>query len=190
MDKESIRVGRQIRDLRKAKGATLQQMADHIGRSVGYVSQVERGVSSLPVPVLQSISDLLGVKIAWFFHSDADQPDQEYARIVRRQSRRTLDFAGTGIHEELLSPTLTGDLLMVLTKIAPLAKTDPAVRKREAEEGGVIIAGVLQLSIDDQTFELRQGDSFRIQPHEEYRCFNPSDCDTTEIVWVLSSQAY
>ena len=73
MDKNKARIGLQIRDLRKAKGITLSAIAEKIGKSVGYVSQVERGVSSLPISVLQSISVVLGVQITWFFHSDNQQ---------------------------------------------------------------------------------------------------------------------
>ncbi len=52
MDKNKARIGLQIRDLRKAKGITLSAIAEKISRSVGYVSQVERGVSSLTISVL------------------------------------------------------------------------------------------------------------------------------------------
>jgi len=72
---DNLRVGRQIRDLRKAKGYTLAFVAESIGKSVGYVSQVERGVSALPIPLLQAISDLLDVQITWFFHADKEQKD-------------------------------------------------------------------------------------------------------------------
>ncbi|MFW8632299.1 helix-turn-helix domain-containing protein [Vibrio natriegens] len=41
-----------MRDFRKVKGITLAEMAERIQLSMGYVSQVERGVSSLPIPKL------------------------------------------------------------------------------------------------------------------------------------------
>ncbi len=185
---ESLRLGRQIRDLRKAKGITLQQMADQLGRSVGYVSQIERGVSVLPVPTLQSISDLLDVKISWFFHGDEQQPENEYGRIVRHDARRALDFAGTGIYEELLSPTLTGDLLMVITTFAANAQTDEAVRKRRAEEAGVVTQGTLELTINGELYSLEEGDSFRLKPEDQYLCRNPSDSEQAKVFWVVSGE--
>lgn len=84
VDNENLRIGRQIRDLRKAKGITLATLAEKINRSVGYISQVERGVSSLPIAVLQSISDVLGVKVSWFFHTDNEAPLEELNHIVRK----------------------------------------------------------------------------------------------------------
>jgi hypothetical protein len=44
---EGILVGGQIRDLRKAKGLTIAELADRIDRSIGFVSQIERNLSEL-----------------------------------------------------------------------------------------------------------------------------------------------
>ena len=108
--------------------------ADQIGRSVGYLSQVERGVSILPIPVLQQISLQLGVQITWFFHSETQQPIEELGHVVRKSNRRQLSYSGTGMHEEMLSPGLSGDLLMIQTTLEPNAESDSQPRKRSGEE--------------------------------------------------------
>jgi len=189
-DAEGIRIGRQIRDLRKAKGVTLQTMADKIGRSVGYISQVERGVSVLPIPVLQSICELLEVQVTWFFHTETEQPIEELGHIVRSNARRHLNFAGTGIREELLSPTLSGEMLMILTTFSPEAESSPQQRKRRGEEGGYIKSGRLTLSLGDDSFELSTGDSFTISKDDLYLIKNPSSKDEAVIVWVICPPNY
>ena len=60
-------LGDEIRQLRKVRGVTLQQMADAIGKSVGFLSQVERNKTKPSVAALQDISEVLGVHIGWFF---------------------------------------------------------------------------------------------------------------------------
>ena len=52
-----VDIGAEIRDLRKARGLTLEDLAGRIGRSVGYVSQVERGISPLTIPNLKAIAE-------------------------------------------------------------------------------------------------------------------------------------
>jgi transcriptional regulator with XRE-family HTH domain len=190
LNEEGLRIGRQIRDLRKAKGITLQAMAESIGRSVGYVSQVERGVSVLPIPTLQSISELLGVQVTWFFHTDTEQPLEELGHVVRKASRRHLNFAGTGIREELLSPTLSGEMLMILTTFSPKAESDQQPRNRNGEEGGYIKSGELNLSIGDEVFKLEAGDSFTIGKDEMYSIKNPSTSKETRVVWVICPPSY
>ncbi|MCP4289662.1 MAG: helix-turn-helix domain-containing protein [Gammaproteobacteria bacterium] len=187
---ENIRIGSQIRDLRKSKGITLSVMAEKIGKSVGYMSQIERGVSSLPIPVLQSISEVLGVQITWFFHTDNPIQVDELNYIVRKDARRRLNFTGTGISEELLSPRMSGDLLMILTTFAPGAKSDKTPRKRKGEEAGYIQSGTLDLTIGNKQFSLHEGDSFSIAGSKPHFVYNPSPDQDAIVVWTLTPGLY
>lgn len=189
IDTDNLRVGRQIRDLRKAKGITLATMSQQINRSLGYLSQVERGVSALPIPVLKAISEVLGVNISWFFHSDTETPLQELKYIVRSDQRRRLNYTGTGITEELLTPQLSSQIQMILTTLSPGAKnTQP--RMRAGEEAGIVQSGVLELTIGQQLFVLRNGDSFSLNDELAHQVYNPSKTENTVIVWTLSGASY
>lgn len=185
---ENLRIGRQIRDLRKAKGITLTTMAERIGRSTGYISQVERGVSALPIPVLQSISDVLGVNVSWFFHTDNQVSMDELNHVVRKDARRSLNFAN-GIREELLSPRMSGQLQLVLTTLSPQAG-DTERRERKSEEAGFVQSGVIELGIGDKVFRLQEGDSFSLNDDQEHWIRNPSEDTDAVLIWVLSGGHY
>ncbi|GAA0834695.1 MULTISPECIES: helix-turn-helix domain-containing protein [Pseudomonadota] len=187
-DAENLRIGRQIRDLRKAKGITLVEMAERIQRSVGYVSQVERGVSALPIPILQAICKVLDVQMSWFFHTDLEAPIEEVNHIVRGDARRGLNFAGTGIREELLSPRLSGQLQMILTTFSPGSETQ--ARERKGEEGGLLQAGTIELGIGEKRFLLSAGDSFILTGDEPHWVRNPSDSEDAVVVWTLTGGGY
>ncbi|WP_299880270.1 helix-turn-helix domain-containing protein [uncultured Cocleimonas sp.] len=187
----NLRLGQQIRDLRKSKGMTISYLAHQINKSVGYLSQVERGVSSLPIPVLQAISDTLEVQITWFFHTDTPQKEDEVDYIVRRNTRRHLEFSGTGVSEELLSPRLSGEIMMLQTTLEPGTVSDPEPRQRKGgEDAGVVLSGTLELTIDSKQFTLEEGDSFSIYDDKQHFYKNPSKKDKTVIIWVLTSQKY
>lgn len=189
IDTDNLRVGRQIRDLRKAKGITLATMSQQINRSLGYLSQVERGVSALPIPVLKAISEVLGVNISWFFHSDTETPLQELKYIVRSDQRRRLNYTGTGITEELLTPQLSSQIQMILTTLSPGAKnTQP--RMRAGEEAGIVQSGLLELTIGKQLFVLQSGDSFSLNDELAHQVYNPSKTENTVIVWTLIGASY
>lgn len=186
-EQDRIRVGKQIRDLRKAKGITLVDLAEKIKRSVGYISQVERGVSTISIPVLQAISDALEVNVTWFYHTDKKQNGDEIEDIVRANARRQLNFYGTGIHEELLSPRLSGEILMIKTTLDPLAKSDDTPRQRKGkEEAGYIQSGKLELTIGEKHYSLKKGDSFSITGTDPHFINNPSKTKKTVIIWVMS----
>ncbi len=186
---DDLRIGRQIRDLRKAKRITLTTLAEKVNRSVGYLSQVERGVSSLPIGVLQQISEALGVRVSWFFQSDDEIPEDERDTIVRAAHRRSVTFSGIGVREELLSPRLSGQLLLIMTRLAPKASGGNEPRRRQGEEAGYVEAGTLELGIGDRTYVLEAGDSFSITGDEPHRVYNPGETET-RIVWVVTGAAY
>jgi len=60
-------IGRQIRDLRKARGLTLKQMARRTNLSVSLLSQIERAESSASVSSLFKVATALQVRLTELF---------------------------------------------------------------------------------------------------------------------------
>src|SRR5260370_30982815 len=69
-----VAVGQRIRDLRRTRAMSLEAVAARTDLSVGFLSQIERGLSSPSLPVLAPLADLLGVGIAGFFGANEDAP--------------------------------------------------------------------------------------------------------------------
>ena len=62
-------LGADLRALRKARGLTLQAMAGALGRSVGWISQVERDLSEPSIKDLQQFAAMLDVGMSTLFQS-------------------------------------------------------------------------------------------------------------------------
>lgn len=124
----------QIRELRRIKRLTLSQLAQSAGVSVGYLSQLERKRSRLPIGTLRRICDVRGVHISWFFPSAAAGPAAEGHGVVRAQQRRRMSFTRLGINEELLLPNLAGPLELLLSTLetGPTAVTTATTVARPA----------------------------------------------------------
>lgn len=183
---DEIAVGGQIRELRKVKGMTLQQVADVSEISVGYLSLIERNQTKLPIGVLKKISEALGVHMSWFFHAD-DAPTHERDIVVRSNKRRKFAFTGIGIEEELLSPNLSGPLEMLLSTIEPGA--DSGDYSHDGVDAGLVLSGTLDLWVGGNHFRLEEGDSFTFNSTEEHRCANPGTVPT-KVVWVITPPHY
>lgn len=69
-----------IHDLRKFKNLTLGELAERINRSVGFLSQVERGVSRPTVADLTAISEALGVSTAYFYNLSKPRSSKQVTR--------------------------------------------------------------------------------------------------------------
>ena len=179
-------IGHDLRALRKSKGLTLAELALKIGRSVGYLSQVERGLSSLSIVDLKIIAGLLEVPLAWFLVQD-ETPAEERGRIVRARARRKIGTVEGGLVEELLSPDLGGSFEMIRSVFEPGAELVEA-ELRETEEAGYLLAGELDLWIGGRHFHLNAGDSFRFH-HETHRWHNPGT-EPAVVIWVITPPVY
>lgn len=178
-------LGADLRSLRRARGLTLQGLADVLGRSVGWLSQVERDLSSPSINDLREIARVLDVSISSLFRASA--LPQEAGHIVRKASRRPIGSREAGLMEELLSPDLTDEFEVVHSTFLPGAKLGQAVR-RPTQEVGYVAAGCLTLWIGEARFELGEGDAFRIRG-EPFRWHNPSS-QPCEVIWVISPPVY
>ncbi len=179
-------LGRDLRGLRKARGITLKALAQKTGRSVGFLSQIERGISEPSLSDLRRIARVFEVPTSWFFLlADQDSPEAEF--IVRGGARRSLGTREEGLVEELLSPDLGGSFEIFRTTIQPGAASNELI-KRATEEAGYIVAGEIDFWIDGQHFHLKTGDSFRFD-HKSHRWHNRGDVPVL-IIWVVSPPVY
>ena len=174
-----------MRALRKARGLTLVAVAEHLGKSVGWLSQVERGLSEPSVSDLRDLAALMDVSVSSLFRT-ASAPGEE-GRIVRRDARRPIGSRAAGLVEELLSPDLTDDFEVVHSTFEPGAEL-PAPVTRKTQELGYILSGRLTMWIGETEYDLNPGDSFRIRA-EPYRWHNPHDTPCVAL-WVISPPVY
>ncbi len=183
---DAVELGAKVRKLRKARGKSLADIAQAIGRSVSFISQLERGRSQPSIGDLRGIAQLLGLPMGWFFLSDTASP-QESGRVVRAAQRHLLGNRADGLQEELLSPDIGGAFETFLSTFKAGARLTQFTQ-RETEEEGYVVKGSLDLWIGKKRFQLHAGDSFRIV-REPFRWANPSDADTV-VVWVISPPTY
>lgn len=183
---DGVGLGQEIRKLRKARGRSLTEIASMIGRSISFISQLERGKASPSIADLRGIAQALEVPVGWFFTHD-QVPAGERGKVVRSTGRRRLGTVTGGLLEELLSPDIGGAFEMFLSTFEPGAELK-AFARRDTEEEGYVIKGSLNLWIGKKRFVVNAGDSFRIV-REPFRWANRSDEDAV-VVWVISPPTY
>lgn len=175
-----------LRALRKARGLTLTELALKMGRSVGWISQVERGISRPAIGDLRALATVFGVPVSLFFTHEAVD-ETERGVIVRGDRRRSLGTAETGLVEELLSPDLGGSFEILRSEFAPGSSLpEPAVRA--TEEAGYVTSGRFDIEIAGVWHELREGDSFRFR-EKPFRWRNPGETPAV-VIWVVSPPVY
>lgn len=178
-------LGADLRALRKARGMTLSDLSATLGRSVGWLSQVERDISALSVTDLRELAAALDVSVSSLFRVVA-VPGEE-GHIVRQNARRPIGSREAGLVEELLSPDLTDDFEVVHSTFEAGARMAQQV-SRPTQEVGYVVSGRMDIWIDGVCFHVGPGDSFRIRG-EAYRWENPHDQPCVAI-WVIAPPVY
>jgi transcriptional regulator with XRE-family HTH domain len=179
-------LGRDLRALRKSRKLTLAKLAEVTGRSVGHLSQVERGMAEISLTDLRTIADFLRLPVSWFFAHE-DVPAHERGVIVRAGSRRRIGTAEDGLIEELLSPDLGGAFEVVRSVFEPGARSANE-HSRPTEESVYLVSGTLEVWISGKYLKVQAGDSFRFAS-EPFRWRNRGP-GRTEAIWVIAPPVY
>lgn len=176
-----------IRALRKARGLTLSAIADKIGRSVGWLSQVERGLSIPTLADLRAFAETFKVPVSLLLHEPQVASEEEQGTIVRAGDRRSLGTSESGAVEELLSPDLGGSFAMLRSEFAAGSELG-TVTHRQTEEAGFVVSGRFDIEIDGCWYRLGEGDSFRFKG-KPFRWRNPGK-SAAIVIWVTSPPVY
>ncbi|WP_409526946.1 cupin domain-containing protein [Rhizobium sp. G21] len=176
-------VGRRVRALRLERNMSLTELAARTGISIGALSQIERGLSSLRVKVIWPLAAALSVEPGALIGEGTDNANDLYC--VRSQSRRPLPVHSEGIAKWLLSPPgsqLTG----MLVTVEPGGGTAEAYA-HSGHEFGYVLTGDVELEIDGGTYQLKQGDSFAFKSTLMH-AFTNHGAVSAEILWVNTNK--
>lgn len=174
----SVAVGGSIRSTRKLKGLKLREMADKIGCSESLLSKIENERISPSLTVLGKIASCLQVSVAALFSPG------DLQQVVSRAGTRTvmlLHGPGSSV-ERLVSPT--GDHLLEsnLHTLSPGAGSS-GILSHEGEEVGYVIEGEFELTVGQEVFILKTGDSFTFRSEAKHAYRNPGQ-SVARILWA------
>ncbi|MDB5526771.1 MAG: hypothetical protein JWM58_4534 [Rhizobium sp.] len=149
-------LGDRLRNRRKELRLTLQDVANRAGFSVGFISQIERGITIPSLTSLISVCRVLKVDVGSFFQ----QPRQD-APVTRREHRPIYGLggvSGNAITYERLSASFPGNVLRsTIIHEPPGFRSEPM--SHEGEEIFFIVDGSLTLELDGETLILEAGDT-------------------------------
>ncbi len=169
-------LGVALRRRRKDLGLTMQSVADSAGLSVGFISQVERGITSPSLASLASLAAVLKTEISSFLQTP---PAAEH--ITHESSRLPYSVAGAGVSYERLSTTFPGsEIHSVIVHEPPGHRAEPISHR--GEEMFYIIDGEITVEIEGEIEILTKGDSIHFDSRRVHSTWNHSS-ETASILW-------
>ncbi len=163
-------VGERIRAIRRRKGWTLENLSANCKLSIGFLSQVERGLSSLSIVSLQAISRALEVSLSELFLKEQDHQlaeNEAVSPVTKVSEQLRIQIAEYPITYQYLSGEFPNRIAEVLINEFPPNYRHP-LATHKGEEFGYVLEGRLMLKIVEDEYSLEPGDSYHFlasKPH-------------------------
>ena len=178
-------IGRRIRAQRKADSLTLKQLAEKVGCTDVYLSQLENGRVSPSISSLKKIADALKTHITDFFvEKETDEP------VVLTQDQRvvlSLERWNAKIESLVKNP---GNKRMhpFYTTIQPGGGSHGSY-SHVGEEFGIVLKGRLEIELDGVVYMVNENETFYYSSSRPHNWTNPGDGETI-VVWVISPPTF
>ena len=153
----SGRLGVRVRDLRKDRGLTLEELAGVSGVSRAMISKLERGEKNPTLVIAARLAEGLGVSLSRL----AGVEERREIVVVPKERRTVLRDPQTGFERQSLSPTFAGRGVEFLRNVVPEGSTsgDFPPHRKGVEEHIVVESGELQATLGGEKYLLREGDA-------------------------------
>lgn len=165
-----MEIGIKIKNLRNEKDMTLKELSEKSQLSIGFLSQLERGRTTIAVDALERMAEIFEVPLTYFF----ELPNRRTNKILRSYEMEVFNVEEGGYIHYLLSSDLEDKSFVPrYVEILPQKKDEEIVPyKHEGEEFAYILEGVLTAYIDGEQFELYPGDSLHINSNVDHNWAN------------------
>ncbi|WP_125559459.1 helix-turn-helix domain-containing protein [Salibacterium salarium] len=170
-DQLSVHIGKKLRQIRTQKGLNLEEMAVRTGVSKPMLGQIERGDSNPTVGTLWKIAN--GVNVPFTSFVELERP---YATKITYDELKTLDGDHGGLH---VKPVFQKDshtpFEVFYVDIDAKQSYYSNAHPKGVEEYIFLQQGHIEIEIEDDCFELQEGDALRFEASEDHVYTNKSD---------------
>ncbi|PLX97142.1 MAG: Cro/Cl family transcriptional regulator [Desulfuromonas sp.] len=181
-------IGAKIKKLRKARKLTLQDVARETGFSPALISQIENNNVSPPIATLSKIARFFDVKMGHFFEEDEEERKFEVVkRDDRRVVSRVISKAGTGhgyTYEALSFRKRNKKMEPFMVTVSERAGEE-TLYNHEGEEFLLIIGGKAEVILEEERFELDEGDAIYFDAALRHRLLS-RDGDEVRVLAVVT----
>ena len=179
-------IGTRIRAARKDKGWTLDALASKSGLSTGFLSQVERDLTTLSIVSLSAICHALNIPIESLF-SSSRPIGQAPSAVTRADQQMHIQIGDSPITYRYLSGQLPDAPIeeLLIAEFPP--GCDQEHSSHEGQEFGYILRGSLMLQVQDTQYELRIGDSYCV-PASQSHGYRTSASEGADVLMAVTQR--
>ncbi len=180
-----MELGNRLRRLRLQRNLTQEELADRCELSKGFISQVERDLTSPSIATLTDMLECLGSDLKTFF-SDEKASSVVFTRGDMFEKEDEEQLKGSILW--LVPNAQKNDMEPILVTLGPGGRTHP-VPAHEGEEFGYVLKGSVVLNEGEKRARISSGSSFSLHPGEEHFIENTGKTPA-QFIWVSTPPAF
>lgn len=177
-----MNIGLKLKELRILKGLTQEELADRAELSKGFISQLERNLTSPSIATLMDILQCLGTTIGEFFNETPEEQivfgKADYFEKVDPQLKNEIQWIIPNAQKNVMEP--------ILLTLEPGGETYPD-NPHEGEEFGYVLQGVVAIHIGGKSYRAKKGESFYFVSEKKHYLTSKSGA---VILWVSSPPSF
>lgn len=148
-------IGNKLKELRVLKGLTQEELADRSELSKGFISQLERNLTSPSITTLMDILQCLGTSIGEFFNEAPDEQivfgKQDYFVKEDTEYKNEIKWIIPNAQKNTIEP-----IYLTLQAGGSTCPDTP----HEGEEFGYVLQGAVSIHLGNKTYKAKKGESF------------------------------
>lgn len=172
-----MNIGEKIKRLRFANSLTQQELADRCELTKGYISQLERDLTSPSIQTLTDILECLGTDLGTFFNEATNSKvvfKEDDVFVKETEDNYIINWIIPNAQKNMMEP--------ILVELKSYAKTK-LDEPHEGEEFGYVLSGTIMLYYGNQAYKVKKGESFYFKTNKSHYIENIGK-NSAQIIWV------
>lgn len=175
-------IGAKVKELRILKGLTQEELADRAELSKGFISQLERDLTSPSIATLMDILQCLGTSLGEFFNETPEEQivfgKNDYFEKFDSELNNNIKWIIPNAQKNVMEP--------IMLQLSANGSTYPD-NPHEGEEFGFVLQGSICIHIGNKTYRAKKGESFYFTSDKKH--YITSKTGAT-ILWVSSPPSF
>ena len=175
-------IGAKLKELRILKGLTQEELADRAELSKGFISQLERDLTSPSIATLMDILQCLGTSIGEFFNETPEEQivfgKTDYFEKHDQELKNEIKWIIPNAQKNMMEP--------ILLTLEPGGETYPD-NPHEGEEFGYVLQGNISIHIGSKTYTAKKGESFYFVSDKKHYLSSKAGA---VLIWVSSPPSF
>ncbi|MCG7338783.1 XRE family transcriptional regulator [Staphylococcus sp. ACRSN] len=177
-----MEIGKKLKDLRRIKNLTQEELAERTDLSKGYISQIESGHASPSMESFLNILEVLGTLPGQFFQDNNDEKV-----LYKKAEQKTYDEYDKGY---LLTWPVTRSNEFEMEPLILTLKGSSSYKNFKPSPSDTFIyclKGEISLMLGDKTFHATKGDALYFKANQIHKLFNPTMSEARVMVVATAS---